>query len=251
LYKIPANTLLLGKNIVFVPECHSTNNYALELTQNAKTPEGTIVITSNQKAGRGQRGNTWEAEPGMNLTFSLILKPKILVMDQFYLNMFTSLAIRDYIKEKSDALVQIKWPNDVLIDGKKACGILIENQIMGNRFSNCVVGIGLNINQRDFTTSQATSLSRVTNTEYALDVELQLLITHLEVRYFQLEQHQHQKLLDDYLSAMYWRNENHLFSAHEIDFNGMITGIDKQGRLEIETDHIKKYFGVKEVVYKA
>jgi BirA family transcriptional regulator, biotin operon repressor / biotin---[acetyl-CoA-carboxylase] ligase len=251
LYKIPANTLLLGKNIVFVPECHSTNNYALELTQNGNAHEGTIVITNNQKAGRGQRGNTWEAEPGMNLTFSVILKPKVLAMDQFYLNMFTSLAIRDYIKEKTSAIVQIKWPNDVLIQGKKICGILIENQLMGNRFSNCIVGIGLNVNQRTFANGNATSLRNATDIEYSLEDELRLLLTYFETRYVQLEQHQYSKLLDDYLSVMYWRNEIRLFSARETDFEGMITGINKHGQLEIETDGVKKYFGIKEVAYKA
>jgi BirA family biotin operon repressor/biotin-[acetyl-CoA-carboxylase] ligase len=251
LYKIPASTLLLGKNIVFVPECHSTNSYALELTQNTQIPNGTVVITSNQMAGRGQRGNTWEAEPGMNLTFSMIIRPKVSAIDQFYLNIFTSLAIHDYIKEKTDALVQIKWPNDVLINSEKACGILIENQIIGNQFSKCVIGIGLHINQRSFTNVTATSLSKVTHAEYSLAAELHILLTHLEFRYFQLEQLQYQKLLNDYLTHMYWRNEIHKFTSKENEFEGTITGIDNHGRLEIETSDGKKYFIVKEVVYKA
>jgi len=69
LHKIPANTLFLGKNLVFMPECHSTNSFALKLCQQSPlTADGTVVITSNQTAGRGQRGSTWQSEPGMNLT---------------------------------------------------------------------------------------------------------------------------------------------------------------------------------------
>jgi BirA family biotin operon repressor/biotin-[acetyl-CoA-carboxylase] ligase len=252
LYKIPANTLLLGKNVVFVPECHSTNDFALDLTQNSNTNEGTVVITNNQTAGRGQRGNTWEAEPDKNLTFSLMLKPKKLaIMEQFYLNICVSLAIRDYIKRKTSVLVQIKWPNDVLVEGQKICGILIENQIKGAVFSNCIVGIGLNMNQQNFSNTRATSLGLVTGEEYNLDDELSLLLAFLEARYFDLDHQRYKKLLDDYLAVMYWRNEPHTFTANDHDFEGTITGIDKLGRLEVEISDEKKYFGIKEIAYKS
>jgi BirA family biotin operon repressor/biotin-[acetyl-CoA-carboxylase] ligase len=252
LYKIPANTLLLGKNMVFVPECLSTNDYALDLTQNSNVCEGTIVITSNQTAGRGQRGNTWETEPGKNLTFSVILKPKKLaIMEQFYLNICVSLAIHDYIKQKNGTLVQIKWPNDVLVDGRKICGILIENQIKGSMFSNCIVGIGLNMNQQNFCNTKATSLSLISGKQYDLNDELSLLLGCLEGRYFELEHLRYQKLLDDYLKVMYWRHEPHVFISNDQDLEGTITGIDKLGRLEVETSGGKKYFGMKEIAYKS
>ncbi len=86
MYKIPANTLFMGKNLVYVPECHSTNTLALELSQRTSVAEGTIVITDNQTNGRGQRGNEWFSEPYKNLTFSLIVKPTFLKpIDQFNL----------------------------------------------------------------------------------------------------------------------------------------------------------------------
>ena len=120
MYKIPANTVFVGKNLVSVSECHSTNTEAFALIQTAKAHAGTVVITDHQTNGRGQRGSNWEAQPGMNLTFSIILQPKALaVQDQFYLNMVTALALHDFLNSLSLAGVKIKWPNDMLVDQKK------------------------------------------------------------------------------------------------------------------------------------
>ena len=129
MYKIPATTLFLGKNLIFMPECHSTNDTLLLLCQKENLPEGTLVITSSQTAGRGQRGNVWEAQKDKNLTFSFLLKPSFLpVIKQFYLNIFVSLGISDFLTTISGEKVQIKWPNDILLQEKKVSGILIEGK---------------------------------------------------------------------------------------------------------------------------
>ena len=234
MYKIPATTLFLGKNLVYMPECHSTNDLALQMSQQSATPEGTLIITDNQISGRGQRGNTWEAQKGLNFTFSLILKPSTLaIKDQFYLNIFTSLAVADYLTHKSHATIYIKWPNDILVDGKKVCGILIENQIQGNRFSNSIIGIGLNMNQQVFSVPTATSLGVVTGHLLDLSTELTTLMHSLEVRYLQLKNQQYSLLLSDYLKQLHWLNEEHAFIAGDVEFKGTITGIDDLGRLKI------------------
>jgi BirA family biotin operon repressor/biotin-[acetyl-CoA-carboxylase] ligase len=186
----------------------------------------------------------------MNFTFSLILIPKTLaIRDQFYLNIFTSLGVCDYIKEKTDAIVHIKWPNDVMVNNRKICGILIENQLQGRRFANIVVGIGLNINQKDFSGYPATSLCLVTDQVYTLSDELEVLLLKLERRYLQLHQQQYERLKTDYLNAMYWLNEKHVFMSQGNEFEGMIGGIDDAGRLKIVTIHGSKYFDLKEVVF--
>ena len=250
MYKIPATTLFLGKNLVFLPECHSTNDLALQMSQQSTTPEGTVVITDSQISGRGQRGNTWEAQKGLNFTLSIILKPSTLtIRDQFYLNIFTSLAIADYIKSKSHATIRIKWPNDILVDGKKLCGILIENQIQGNKFSNSIIGIGLNMNQKTFSVSTATSLSIVLGEELDLHVELEFLLQKLEARYLQLRSQQYEILMSDYLSNLHWLNEKHTFISQDVEFEGTIDGVDDVGRLKITTDGGERYFGLKEVSY--
>ncbi len=252
MYKIPANTLFMGGNLVFVPECHSTNTLALQLCQQPSTPEGTVVITNNQTAGRGQRGNSWEAQPGMNLTLSVILKPVFLdLKDQFYLNMIISLGIHDYLVTKKISNSHIKWPNDVMVGRKKLCGILIENQIQGSRFTNSVAGVGININQQNFTNDTATSLSIVTGTEYILQDELEQLLQKIEARYLQLRQNAHAKIKSNYLNALYWKGETHQFASHGENFSGVIQGIDDAGRLNVQRSdtHEVKSFDLKEISY--
>ena len=251
MYKIPANTVFMGKNLVFVPECHSTNDLALQLCQQRTTSEGTVIITANQTAGRGQRGNTWHVEPGKNLTFSCIVKPTFLaIKDQFYLNIITALALYDYLLEKTDASIRIKWPNDMMANHKKIAGILIENQLQGNSFSSAVVGIGLNMNQGAFSINTATSLHQISNQFYDLNAELERILHRLEARYLQLKGGKENTLLADYLNVMYWRHELHTFVANDQTFDGTIVGLDDLGRLKISTSQGERVFGMKEIQYQ-
>jgi BirA family biotin operon repressor/biotin-[acetyl-CoA-carboxylase] ligase len=250
LYKIPANTLFLGKNLVFVPECHSTNSLALELCQQSCPPEGSLVITSRQTEGRGQRGNTWESAPGQNLTLSLILKPTFLaIKNQFLLSVVTSLAIRDYLTELSKTPAHIKWPNDILINEFKICGILIENQLMGDRFTNVVVGIGLNVNQKEFNSPHATSLSIVVGKTQDLQAVLEGLLAALEARYFQLREGKTRRLHQDYLTHLYQIHKMSTFKSGEEQFSGEILGVDEQGKLLVVVGGLVKTFGAKEISF--
>jgi BirA family biotin operon repressor/biotin-[acetyl-CoA-carboxylase] ligase len=250
LYKIPASTLFLGKNLVFMPECHSTNSLALELCQQSTVPEGTLVITSRQTAGRGQRGNSWESQPGKNLTFSVILKPTFLaVKNQFLLSIATSVAIYDYLTGMCQAPIHIKWPNDILVNEFKICGILIENQLIGDQFSNVVIGIGLNVNQKEFSSTAATSLSQLTHQDYDLQEVLAGLLSRLEARYLQLRQGKAIALEEDYVRHLYRLQELHTFRSGEEQFEGKITGVDAYGRLRVLTQNQEKIFDVKEISF--
>jgi BirA family transcriptional regulator, biotin operon repressor / biotin---[acetyl-CoA-carboxylase] ligase len=249
-YKTAEHTLFIGKNIVFVPECASTNDLALRLLQTTPTTEGTIVITDSQTAGRGQRGNTWVAAAKQNLTFSLILKPTFLpIKDQFFLNVFTSLALRDYLKSKMAEEVQIKWPNDILVNRKKIAGILIENQLQGNVLSTTMVGVGLNVLQKEFSIATATSLASITNQLFELSTELHSLLSFLEARYMQLRQNRFTELLKDYLTNLYQIHQKHLYKYNDRVFEGTIIGIDEIGKLKMETPEGVKHFGLKEISY--
>jgi BirA family biotin operon repressor/biotin-[acetyl-CoA-carboxylase] ligase len=250
LYKIPANTLFLGKNIVFVPECHSTNTLAQQITQNQTSAEGAIVITENQTAGRGQQGNIWLTEPGKNLTFSIILKPSFLALgQQFFLSVVTTLGIYDFLKQHVEKHVSIKWPNDVLVADKKICGILIENHVQGAKINNTIVGIGLNINQRHFTSDRATSLAIETNHEFTLEEQLHKLLEQIERRYLQLRNKKFSELKDDYMSYLYWRNEKHLFTVSGKNLEGTIKGVDESGRLIVFCEGRDQFFGIKEISF--
>lgn len=249
MHKIFTNTIFIGKNVIYLPTCHSTNDIATEIASKKDISEGTIIITDNQTAGKGQRGNSWEAEEGKNLTLSIILKPHFLdISEQFFLNIIISLSIHDLFSQYIHHGLSIKWPNDIYFYDNKIGGILIENSIRNNQLENVVAGIGLNINQKKFKNENALSLGIICNQEFDLQELLPLLIRSIEIRYLQLKKGNKQNIINDYLHVLYWINEKHLFKAETL-FEGVINGIDSVGRLIIKENKKIRYFNNKEVVF--
>jgi BirA family transcriptional regulator, biotin operon repressor / biotin---[acetyl-CoA-carboxylase] ligase len=250
LYKILANTLFLGKNVVFVPECHSTNTLLMELAQKTQQPEGTVVITRAQTKGRGQRGNGWEAEPGQNITFSILLKPHFLTaVAQFNLTVAISLALTDFLISRLTDKPSIKWPNDILVNGRKITGILIENTLAGENIQQSVVGIGLNVNQEQFTTSHATSMYLETGNEFDLSKEWSDLVECVERRYLQLRAGHASDLRQEYLDNLYWIHQEQQFVSNGRMFKGTIEGVDVVGKLAVRDQGQINYFGIKEISF--
>ena len=168
-------TLFIGQNSINLKSIDSTNSYASELLRQNAPLEGTMIYTFDQHNGRGQRGNTWYSQPNKNATLSYILYPTFLQIEkQFLLNKITCLAVADLMAEiighskgltQKDKAVQIKWPNDIYVGNKKISGILIENTLRETSIRSSIVGIGININQTDFTDAiNATSLALLTIT---------------------------------------------------------------------------------------
>lgn len=250
MYKIPATTLFFGKNLIFMAECHSTNDEMVLLSQKNSAPEGTVIVTAQQTAGRGQRGNIWKAEPGKNLTFTLLVNPSFIpIQKQFYLNIFVSLAIKDYLTNIGRIKVHIKWPNDIVCDGRKICGILIENQISGTIISSSTIGIGININQQNFDIPQATSLLLESARETDLSNALESLLASLEARYLQLRAGKWDDLRKEYLSNLFRIGEPSAFSDKGGKFIGTIEGIDDTGRLSIIKNGEQRVYDLKEIQY--
>ncbi len=248
MYKIPANTLFMGKNLVYVPECHSTNTLASELCQLTSTSEGTIVITDSQTKGRGQRGNSWLADPQKNLTFSLIVRPTFLrPIDQFNLTIAASLALRDFLTHRIHGDIKIKWPNDILINSKKVCGILIENSLAGDMIQCSVIGIGLNVNQDSFFMESAGSMKAITGHDFNLYDEISMLLEFLERRYLQLRSGKILELKNDYLNSLYGKGELRKFIDDTGETQGVIEGIDQHGKLLIKMQAGARSYDLKEI----
>jgi BirA family biotin operon repressor/biotin-[acetyl-CoA-carboxylase] ligase len=250
LYNISANTIFTGKTVINLPTCHSTNDFAAQLAGQTNPAEGTLIITPHQTAGKGQRGNSWEAAPGKNLTFSIIFKPSFLkISEQFYLNIITSLAVQETVKQLSNHTIHVKWPNDIYFQDRKICGILIQNIIKKDSIGVSVIGIGLNINQETFSDKKAFSLKNILEHEQDPNWILNLLLENLEKRYLQLKQFQFEKLHHDYISALYRVNEPHQYKADNKIFTGIIKGISSIGLLNIETDNEVRSFNFKEIEF--
>ncbi|RDC66136.1 biotin--[acetyl-CoA-carboxylase] ligase [Adhaeribacter pallidiroseus] len=243
-------TLFIGKQIIYLPTCSSTNVVASELLVKNKATEGCVVITDHQTAGQGQRGNTWEAESDKNITLSVILKPVFLsATQQFYLTMCVSLAVFDLVQQVVPGKIKIKWPNDIVTEDKKLAGILIQNTISGSILQHSVVGIGLNVNQKIFQFPRATSLAKLTNKEFNRVVITEKLLEHLEKRYLELRSGQLEKLKISYLQALYRYQSTYFYEIDGVKTTGQIVGVDATGRLALQINEELRFFNFKEIAY--
>lgn len=222
----------------------------MELSAQTALSDGTVIITTNQTAGRGQRGNSWETTSGMNLTFSVLLKPTFVsIKNQFHLTMMTSLAVIDFLKSNSISKAAIKWPNDILIDQKKVCGILIENSVKGETLQQSIVGIGLNINQTSFSITTATSLAQVCEKPFDLNEALNLLLEKFEKRYLQLRADKIVELKEEYLNNLFGIGEKRYFISKEKRFEGTINDVTDVGELVIISNNKKVFYNLKEISF--
>ncbi len=226
------------REIIRLESVDSTNNYAAALLQGRDVPDGTVVWAGAQTAGRGQHENRWESEPGMNLTFSLIIRPKNLSPErQFLINKAIALGTLDYLRlHLPDAA--IKWPNDILAGFRKIAGILIEHRIMGGTIQATIAGIGINVNQKEFHPGipNPGSLKQFLHRELPLQEELLLLLEKLECRRGMLTPEWEHRLHHDYDAALLFSGTSALFREGEQEFRGTIAGVDYLGRLLILTE---------------
>lgn len=252
MFNITAETLFIGKYLEEYASCSSTNELALTSWKDQPSiPEGAILITREQTKGRGQRGNYWEAEPGANLTFSLLLRPVFLELtSQFYLNIITSLAVSECYREILGPEVKIKWPNDIYYQHQKLSGILIESALSGNKINCSIVGVGMNINQTSFVYPLATSPAQVKKMPYDLNQLLNRFCLVFEKYYLWLRQGQRLALMDAYLERLYLKDERYWFEAKGEEWEGYIRGITESGFLQVEMGGQIREFTFKELVYK-
>lgn len=161
------NTRWAGQNLVCCDQVDSTNNEARRLAEQGE-PNGTLVVAEQQTAGKGRRGRTWSSPPGTGIWMSLLLRPDFSPEHASMLTLVAALAVETGIREVTGLDCQIKWPNDIVLDGKKICGILTEMSTEEDCIRHVVVGIGINVNIRDFPEEigqTATSLAIVSGKE--------------------------------------------------------------------------------------
>lgn len=146
----------------------------------ASLPHGSVYRALSQTAGRGQRGNSWEAAPGLNLTFSMLLRPhSVRPAEAFAISMLSSLSIADVLQRHLGRQVLIKWPNDIYVGDRKLVGILIENAF-SSAIDHSIIGVGINVNQREFLSDapNPVSMFQLSNRLFDLDaLQLELAQT--------------------------------------------------------------------------
>jgi len=172
---VTLSTDYIGKNILYYPEVASTMDTARKAAQDGAI-EGTAVIADIQTSGRGRMKRTWKSPKG-SIALSIVLTPKLEQLPQII--MVASLAMVGALYNIAGIKAKIKWPNDVLINGRKVCGILVENSLSGKKVNWTIVGIGININLDLSLISDEIAYATSISTEIGKDVSKSYVVKHV------------------------------------------------------------------------
>jgi BirA family biotin operon repressor/biotin-[acetyl-CoA-carboxylase] ligase len=244
------DTLFIGQNLISLNEVSSTNKYAADLLKSENLPEGTVILAYHQTAGKGQFGKSWLTSAGENLTFSVILKPvNLTVNNSFLISMCMAVSVRDTVLSfLSSARIEIKWPNDILSNRNKISGILIENQVSHDNIKHVIAGVGINVNQIQFRdVPNATSLRKITGREYKTDHVLSVFCLQLEKWYLTLRNGNHHQIIQEYHKSLYGTDFLYIMTP-EGQKVSKILRVNEQGYVFLEIDGNEKKFSMNEFV---
>lgn len=224
--------------IIRLEEVDSTNTYVSRHASELES--GCVVVAECQTAGRGQRGNSWESEPGKNITFTMLLRPNAFLANrQFSISEAVSLSIVEALREMCGVDAKVKWPNDIYVGDKKLAGILIEHAIMGREIMHTIVGVGLNVNQNEFKSDAPNPISLCQILGETVDCRLLMehVCNRIESKVAMLTEDDAKELIHrDFLTHL-WRNDGgeYLFrdvASSEI-YSGKIDDVEMTGHILI------------------
>jgi len=223
----------------------STNDSILEFVY-PKSSGISAVYTFNQTRGRGQYGNTWLIQKDKNIAFSFAIKAKQVSLRDITFNFYTANILRDFIAKITGFTPKLKWPNDIVLRGKKISGILIERKKINPSTEYYISGLGINVLQQNFENlASAGSIKTQTGIDVDLHIfakELHKLICEKMVNFPSEEE-----ILKDYNANLFRINEISVFEINNIRQNGIIRYVDSDGFLNVELESGMKKFFHKEI----
>jgi BirA family biotin operon repressor/biotin-[acetyl-CoA-carboxylase] ligase len=238
-------------NIIKLDAIDSTNNYLKKIILNEGVNDYTVVTAKFQTQGKGQLGTEWESEHSKNLICSVYKKEiNIKVQDQFVISALVSLALIKTLRKVNLSNMHIKWPNDIMSDNKKICGILIENIVKENYIKDTVIGIGLNVNQTIFNNlPNAASIKNLIGTTCSIDEILKDLVKNVKYCFNELDKSSINSIFEKYEDALFRINKPSTFknSKGEV-FSGYIKGVSRSGKLSVMLeDNLVESYDLKEI----
>lgn len=238
--------------LLTLAETNSTNHYLKDLCQRKQVEEFTTVVADYQTAGRGQRGNSWESAKGENLLFSFVLQPSFLqARNQFLLSQIVSLSIKEVL-ERYTKDISIKWPNDIYWKEKKICGMLIENDLTGQYIGRSIAGIGININQKIFSSPapNPVSLYQITRKEYGILEVLSQVMLKIKEYYTLLKIEKYEVIAKRYREALFRKEGFYPYKDDKEIFEAEIVHVEPDGILVLrDTKGEKRKYTFKEVQF--
>ena len=238
-------------NIIKLDAIDSTNNYLKKIILNEGVNDYTVVTAKFQTQGKGQLGTEWESEHSKNLICSVYKKEiNIKVQDQFVISALVSLALIKTLRKVNLSNMHIKWPNDIMSDNKKICGILIENIVKENYIKDTVIGIGLNVNQTIFNNlPNAASIKNLIGTTCSIDEILKDLVKNVKYYFNELDKSSINSIFEKYEDVLFRINKPSTFknSKGEV-FSGYIKGVSRLGKLNVMLeDNLVESYDLKEI----
>jgi len=239
------------QNILKISETDSTNLYLRKLLNVSDLPNFFCVFTDFQTSGRGQQGTTWKSNKGENLLFSfLIHSQKIPLEKQFLISEMVSIGICNALK-KNNLDTKIKWANDIFYNNKKLAGILIETIISGDKMKYAIVGVGLNVNQIEFSNlPNAISLRQIFGKKFDNQAILENILTEISILFENFDINYPENLQKKYFELLYRNSGYHIFEDKNEKFYAKILSVAPDGCLNLLTDKgLEKSFYFKEVKF--
>jgi len=246
-FDLKLDTDTIGRNFIYCEEIDSTNNYLMD-SKLKNDSDGTVVFAERQIAGKGRKDRKWYSSKDQNLTFSILLKNRFNEKTINVVNLGTAVSIAMSLENLYQLKVNLKWPNDVLINDKKAAGILLESSSSGNKIDKLVIGVGINVNQTSFQGTYnitPTSIKLETGTEIDRERLLAEILNNFEEVLVRIDNNPNDVLND-------WRNrcrmigERVFVTDDNLELSGIFDDIDEQGFILLKSDDkkIKKiHFG--------
>ena len=246
-------TLVFGQKL-FVFEVIDSTNSCLRALAEVGADEGTLVVAEHQTEGRGRLGRSWSAEPRANLLFSLLLRPPLSQDQAGILPFFAAVAIARAVEPLVGQRVECKWPNDLLLNGRKFCGILLETAIQEGRLAHAVLGVGLNVNQRAFPETleaTATSLSREYKKGFDRRKLLHSILGEMEDLYADVRARTTEAFLSEWLSRCAMIGKEVAVQTGGAMVRGRALAVRDTGALVLETDDGQEAFFAADVSISA
>tara|TARA_Y100001978_G_C23655245_1_gene415650 strand:+ start:516 stop:1247 length:732 start_codon:yes stop_codon:yes gene_type:complete len=240
--------LLFKKNYLHFNEIESTNDYAFALKNKSIFREGLIISTDYQFNGKGTRLKRWDSVKNQNLLLSIIIEPKLKISNQFIINQFISLSILDFLKSL-DLTAKIKFPNDIILDGSKISGILIQNIVSDSIITHSIVGVGINVNQCIFQKYNlpATSIFLHKKEKSSLKDVKCMLINKIEQR---LNEYRFGKnFTKEYNEELFKLNQQHRFLIKNHIEIGILKEITVEGKVIVKTKNKLNSFFMNDIKY--
>ena len=241
----------VGCEILYFDSIDSTNTKAQELAEKGY-PSGTLVVADKQIAGKGRRGRNWESPSGCGIFMTLMLKPDINPNNASMLTLVSALAVAKALADITGKDAKIKWPNDIVIDGRKVCGILTEMSAQFDYINNIVIGIGINVNNSSFPeeiSATASSLRLLSGGKKYRRAEIIEKIMEYFEKYYSifLETEDLSALVNEYDAMLVNMKKQVKVLDPKEPFEGKAMGITKTGELIVDTWESRKLVSSGEV----